>query len=105
MEPKELFSIYKNEIIGIKVGCEGKTILEIPHGVTSIWKKAFIFAEDARIIILPDELIHIKESAFEGLKNLQKIYIPQSVEIIEKDVFLGCTSLKIYCEANPKKAG
>lgn len=89
MEPKKLFSIYKNEIIGIKVGCEDKTILEIPHGVTSIWKNAFIFAEDARVIILPDGLIYIKESAFDGLKNLQKIYIPKSVEIIENDVFWG----------------
>lgn len=103
MESNELFSIYKNQIEGIKVGCEGKTVLEIPQGVTSIFKRAFSFAYDAKVIILPDGMTHIKESAFEGLKNLEKIYIPKSVEIIEKDAFKDCTSLKIYCEGEPKE--
>lgn len=103
MDSNELFSIYKNEIDGIKVSCDGKTRLDIPQGVNSIWKWAFRFANDAKVIVLPDGLIHIKENAFAGLKNLEKIYIPKSVEIIEKNVFDGCTSLKIYCEGEPKE--
>lgn len=46
----------------------------------------------------------IPSNAFWNCTNLDKVYISSSVTTIRSTVFLGCTSLKIYCEAASKQS-
>lgn len=47
-----------------------------------------------KTIILPDSLISIGESAFEGCKYLENINLPDSIEHIGKGAFKDCYNLK-----------
>ncbi len=45
-------------------------------------------------------LERIGESAFFGCINLEKIFIPKSVQYIGRNAFKNCPKLTIYCEAD-----
>ena len=55
-----------------------------------------------RKFVVPDTVTCIKKEAFMNSLHLHEIYIPKSVEIIERDAFKGCENLEIYCEDEPK---
>lgn len=49
---------------------------------------------DFREYIVPDHIMKIGSLTFENNKKLRRIYIPASVETIEKHAFYGCESLE-----------
>lgn len=49
-------------------------------------------------MVLPQGLVSVGESAFEGCRELKAVYIPDSVVTVGRDAFAGCPSLTIYCE-------
>ena len=52
-------------------------------------------------VTLPDTLVSIDDSAFEGCCGLRKIMIPPSVTRIGHDAFLGCHKAVLYIRDNP----
>ena len=44
-------------------------------------------------VIIPSNIINIKQKVFAGCTSLTSIIIPPNVKIIEQKVFAGCTSL------------
>lgn len=59
-----------------------------------IGEYAFVNCNTLTDIILPDNLIHIKNNAFEGCNKLTSIIIPANVETIGREAFVNSTSLK-----------
>lgn len=62
--------------------------------VTSIAKEAFLNNGRVVRIVLPDGLIKIGASAFQGAKYLEEISLPDSLRTIEHSAFNSCGSLK-----------
>ncbi len=69
-------------------------IVEIPDGVTSIERGAFLYCENLTGVTFPDSLINIGENAFTGCKNLTSITIPGSIESIGEYAFENCHRLE-----------
>ncbi len=65
-------------------------------GIQSIAKKAFYGCETIEYITLPLALTAINELTFAYCINLSNIFIPQSVESIAVDAFVGCSGLQSY---------
>ncbi|MBQ9960489.1 MAG: DUF1653 domain-containing protein [Firmicutes bacterium] len=57
------------------------------------------------VLYLPEDLYGIKANAFEGC-SIKKLWIPKSVEVIEKDTFAGFDTYDtLYCEAEAEPDG
>lgn len=65
---------------------------EIPEEVETICSFAFENSE-LSTITLPKNLKVIKSFAFSNCENLEEIEIPESITLLEKNVFDGCTAL------------
>ena len=74
----------------------GLTTIELPASVKAIGKGAFADSS-LTTIILPNGVETIGEGAFGLCKKLTTVKLPNNPKFncIEKDVFLGCTSLKL----------
>lgn len=70
----------------------GRSFLEIPHGVEIVGENAFE-GSCIREVILPTSLKEIRDCAFAHCEKLQEIDIPQSVIEIGARCFCECTSL------------
>jgi len=72
------------------------TSLKIPASVVTIDQSAFKGCEKITSLTFASgsELKAIGESAFEGLKKITAVTIPQSVTSIGDKAFMGCTDLK-----------
>ena len=57
------------------------------------------------VLFLPEDLYGIKSGAFEGC-SINKLWIPESVEVIEKDTFAHFDTYDtLYCEAEEEPEG
>lgn len=75
----------------------GTTSPQIPAAVypeNEIPSKALLNKKYLTKVILPDNLISIRESAFAGCSSLSSIVFPSSLKIIADKAFEGCFSLK-----------
>ncbi len=72
--------------------CENLTNIQIASSVKDIEANAFS-GTNFRTIDLPDGLERVGEFAFQS-SSLQKICIPDSVTVIERDAFAKCSHLK-----------
>lgn len=74
----------------------------VPDGAKEICNEAFMHC-NATAFLLPEGLERIGCMAFYNCENLQMVFIPKSVKIIENDAFEHCENLEIYCEGEPGK--
>mgnify|MGYP003295004668 CR=1 FL=1 len=56
-------------------------------------------------INIPSSVTKIGPVAFCECTSLESIFVPKSVTTMNEDVFFGCASLTIYCEAEEQPAG
>lgn len=80
--------------------CRIKSIV-LPDTVIKIGKSAFEGLSDLESIILPDSLLYIDESAFAGCSALKTIKIPENVATIGTSAFSNCSKL-VSCELPQK---
>ncbi|MBQ9762133.1 MAG: leucine-rich repeat domain-containing protein [Oscillospiraceae bacterium] len=85
----------------------GIDILEIPKTidgktVVAIGDDVFVWGE-MRVVILPETLTRIGDSAFNSCANLERIHLPASLTQIGDFAFTACTNLKDFTcsEDNP----
>ncbi|WP_373245506.1 leucine-rich repeat domain-containing protein [Lacrimispora indolis] len=69
-------------------------VVEIPEGVVEIADSAFEGQTKIREIIIPDSVKRIGKCAFRHCDSLEKLYIPDSVEKIAYSAFGDCKSLQ-----------
>ena len=74
--------------------CTALQEIAIPETVIEIGYSAFDGCSSLSKIILPDGLTKIESSVFSGCTALQEVTIPESVTEIGQNVFYGCTGLK-----------
>lgn len=86
--------------------CESLDYIEIPNTVTIIEESTFEgcktfgkgYTEAYRgdnAVRLGDAVSEIKDTAFKGCTNLERIILPKNVNKLGRDAFGGCTSLKV----------
>lgn len=66
----------------------------IEDGIEVISSKAFAYNVDLTSVKLPNTLISLGDSAFEGCTGLINVFIPNSVNSIGVKVFKGCAQLE-----------
>ncbi len=84
-------------------GGESLTVPDIIDDMPAmrIGEHGFAHADMLEEVILPETLIEIDNSAFEGCSSLRGIYIPQSVFRIGNRAFSDCTALEaVYVHGN-----
>lgn len=84
--------------------------VEVPAGIRGISGGAFLGNEYVKSVQLPDGIIYIDEMAFGSCKNLVRVNIPYTVEMIDDYAFSGSGMLTLfsgdgsyaqrYCAAN-----
>lgn len=80
--------------------CSGLTQLTLPEGLEEIGQQAFHWCDDIKTVIIPQGVKRIGEGAF---GDPQRVYIPDSVEVIEEYAF-GCGfHVTFYCQGQPKE--
>lgn len=98
-----LYNKGMTELIFCPMGREGN--VEIPEGVTSIGKGAFLGCHLVTGVTLPEGLASIGESAFGNCISLPELTVPASVAELGNAVFSGCSSLKEVKLASGKLTG
>ena len=78
----------------------GLTSITIPESVTSFgneensdYGQTFMYCDDLRTVVLPDNMTEIPYGMFEGCSRLTSVNIPQQVTHIRAEAFDGCSSL------------
>ena len=61
--------------------------------ITAIGRYAFRYNNRVTGVVMPDNVINISDSAFNGCTNLASILLPNSITNIGSDTFRNCTSL------------
>jgi len=90
-----LYNKNKTAIIKYPNGRKGTSgSFKIPNSVVKIERSAFEGCVGLTSIIIPDSVLKIERSAFEGCVGLTSIIIPDSVTYIVIDAFKGCKGLK-----------
>lgn len=67
--------------------------LVIESGITSIGNNAFNGLKGIKKVTIPESVKTIGDSAFEGCSALTGVKIPSGVTVINNDTFYGCSSL------------
>lgn len=82
------------------------TSVIIPDGVIEIYASAFDGCTSITSITIPDGVTEIRSWAFKDCTGLTSVEIPNSVTKISKEAFYGCTGLKnIIIPNNVKEIG
>jgi hypothetical protein len=87
-----LYSKGKTQLILVPRGIKGS--ITIPDSVMSIGNSAFQGCTGLTSITIPDRVMSIGSSAFQGCTGLTSITIPNRVISIGNGAFWGCTSLE-----------
>ena len=77
---------------------------EVPNFVEIIESNSFDESQLTSVKI-SDSVIKIKNAAFDDNDNLQSIYVPSSVTIVEDYAMYLYNVTKVYCEASSKPSG
>lgn len=56
-------------------------------------------------VFIPEQVSSIKEGAFRGCRQIRSVIISKGVDRIEREAFLDCGDLTIYCEAKTQPIG
>jgi len=72
--------------------CTSLEEIEWEHGTTFI--DGFRACTSLQNVVIPQGVVKLKASAFNGCTSLQEVVIPNSVTAIEGSVFTGCSNLK-----------
>lgn len=94
-----------SSIDGVKFSKDGTTLLQYPQAredekyvvpdcTTQLGYAAFSHCPKLKELILSQNLIKIGPHSINYCRNLEIIYIPQSVEVVEWNYFRGCNKLK-----------
>lgn len=67
--------------------------LVIESGITSIGNNAFNGLKGIKKVTIPESVKTIGDSAFEGCSALTSVKLPSGVTVISNDTFYGCSSL------------
>lgn len=88
--------ILYNKDMSILLRCPAgrKNQVDVPEGVTTIGRTAFLSCTNLKSITLPNGLTSIQKNAFSGCIKLRSISLPASVTSMAFDAFVGCTSLR-----------
>ena len=78
---------------GAFICCRGLTSIRIPAGVTNIGVRAFFDCSDLTSITIPEEVTSIGDEAFTDCSGLTSIRIPERVTSIGYYAFSGCSGL------------
>ena len=73
-------------------------MITLPDDLTEIGSKAFANTKLSAVTI-PNGCTTIAAKAFANNKSLVYVYIPNSVESIATDAFVGCRNVAIYCNS------
>ena len=98
-----LFNFNKTRLIQYPAG-KTSSDFEIPEGVNTIGKGAFVDSSFLNSIIIPNSVVSIERGAFQR-SALQSIFIPISVTNIEGYVFRKPSQIVIYAETSSKPEG
>lgn len=88
--PANLIIIEDRTFYGTNVTIEGNTF---PEGMRMIGKETFAYCRELEEIYIPDSVVDIAESAFEGCMNLRKVRMSSNVRLISSEAFRECRSL------------
>ena len=80
-------------IIGYKEEMPENTNIELKYGTKGIAGSCFSWNENLSGIIIPDSVMYIEDSAFNGCSELTSAIIPDGVMKIGNYVFSGCVNL------------
>jgi hypothetical protein len=78
-------------------------VVQIPNTVTGILDKAFANLSSITSVVFqpPSKCKIIGDPVFENCTSLESVYIPESMEEIQSEAFLGCSNLtKVIFEGN-----
>jgi hypothetical protein len=78
-------------------------VVQIPSNVTGILDKAFANLSSITSVVFqpPSKCKIIGDPVFENCTSLESVYIPESMEEIQSEAFLGCSNLnKVIFEGN-----
>lgn len=78
-------------------GCNMLTSIDIPEGITKLFRSTFSGCSRLEKVALPSTLIEIDDNAFEGCEKLVEISIPSSVKVIGSGAFRLCSTLPEIC--------
>lgn len=98
---------YKDPSLGIENATNyftKKPEIYIPNSVKTIKSFAF-YNQIISSIDIPNSVKHISSGSFILCKNLVKIIVPESVDVIDEGFIAGCDNAVIYCEAISKPSG
>ena len=78
----------------------GVNLTTIPDGIVVIGSSAFDGCKNMTSIDLPESVTTVKSHAFAGLSNVTTIIISENVSFIDEGAFYKCTGLTdVYCYA------
>lgn len=78
-------------------GCNMLTEIDIPEGVTKLFRSTFSGCSRLEKISLPSTLVEIDDCVFEGCDKLAEINIPDGVKNIGNNAFRLCSVLPEIC--------
>lgn len=88
-----LFQKQEKTLISYPYGKTASTYL-IPQGILRIGESAFEGNEQLVSVIIPDSVLGIDKRGFGNCKNLSSIFIPDNVNTIENRAFVNCRNLR-----------
>ena len=88
-------NLYNKAGTGLVFYCVGKTseVFNVPNGVTSLFAFSVYEAKNLKKVTLPNTLELIREEAFRNCYALEEIVMADSVKTIERAAFMDCKSL------------
>ena len=70
--------------------CKNLQSIELPEGITSIWKRAFLDCTSLKKVILPDSITEMDRMVFWGCSSLEAIRIPRGITVISDHLTFDC---------------